>query len=402
MSIIRQSDDDVPFLDPSDPDFSIRSEAVLRAREANWWARTPYGLAVLRYGEMKQMINHPLLRQGSYRWPEHNQAGGIWAQWWKRMMLNREGADHARLRKLGAPAFAPRLVAGMIPKFQALADDLIRGFEADGKCEFMNRFAEPYATRVVCELVGVSHQQWQEFADLAVTMGLALGVTYARDEARINAATERFFAIAEQIVADRRREPRDDFISALINANEDKDTLSDQELYDMIVLSIFGGIDTTRSQIGLAMAMFIDHPDQWALLGDNPDLARPAVEEVMRLRPTTTWVTREATEDFEFKGVPIARGTTIHLFSSAAASDPDHFTPGFDITEERKPHFGFGGGRHHCIGSQIARGDMTEALRLLAQRLKNPVYDGEPQWLPDSGNTGPVSLPMAFDAVSAG
>ena len=218
MSIIRQSDDDVPFLDPSDPDFSIRSEAVLQARDMSWWARTPYGLAVLRYGEMKQMINHPLLRQGSYRWPEHNQAGGVWAQWWKRMMLNREGADHARLRKLGAPAFAPRLVADMIPKFQLLADELISDFEAAGKCEFMSRFAEPYATRVVCSLVGVSHERWREFADLAVTMGLALGVTYARDEASINAATDRFFTIAKQIVADRRREPCDDFIGALHGA----------------------------------------------------------------------------------------------------------------------------------------------------------------------------------------
>lgn len=392
-----QTDHDIPFLDPSDPDFSIRSRAVLQARKKSWWARTPYGLAVLRYDEMKQMLNHPLLRQGSYRWPDHNQTGGVWAQWWKRMMLNREGADHARLRKLGAPAFAPRLVADMIPRFQQLADELIGDFEADGKCEFMRQFAEPYATRVVCSLVGVSHRQWQEFADLAVTMGLALGVTYARDEDRINAATERFFTIAGEIVADRRRQPRDDFIGALINANEDKDTLSDQELYDMIVLSIFGGIDTTRSQIGLAMAMFIEHPDQWALLGENPDLARAAVEEVMRLRPTTTWVTREAIEDFEFKGVQIAVGTTIHLFSSAAATDPEHFTPGFDITVKRKPHFGFGGGRHHCIGSQIARGDMTEALRLLAQRVKNPVFDGEPQWMPDSGNTGPVCLPIAFD-----
>ena len=393
------TDPDIPFLDPSEPDFSIRSDAVLNAREQSWWARTPYGLAVLRYDEMKQMLNHPLLRQGSHRWPEHNQASGIWAQWWKRMMLNREGADHARLRKLGAPAFAPRLVADMIPRFQQLADDLVGEFEADGRCEFMRQFAEPYATRVVCSLVGVSHDQWQEFADLAITMGLALGVTYARDEGRVNAATERFFAIAEQIVAERRKQPQDDFIGALINANEDKDTLSDQELYDMIVLSIFGGIDTTRNQLGLAMSMFVEHPDQWALLGENPELARAAVEEVMRLRPTTTWVTREAVEDFEFKGVPIAAGTTIHLFSSAAASDPEHFTPGFDITVKRKPHFGFGGGRHHCIGSQIARGDMTEALRLLAQRLKNPVYDGEPEWLPDSGNTGPIRLPIAFDTA---
>jgi cytochrome P450 len=109
-------------------------------------------------------------------------------------------------------------------------------------------------------------------------------------------------------------------------------------------------------------------------------------------------VTREALEDFTFQGLDIARGTTVHLFSQAAGTDPRVFdNPGFDITAKRQPHFGFGAGAHHCIGHFIARGDMTEALALLAQRVRNPAYNGEPNWLPDSGNTGPLSLPIKFD-----
>lgn len=391
------TDDGVPFLDPSDPCFSVRSQAVRRARAKSWYARTPYGLAVLRYEELKAMITHESLRQGSYRWPDHNGATGTWAQWWKRIMLNVEGADHQRLRKLGAPAFAPKLVKSLLPDFQRIAGELIDGFAAKGKCEFMADFAEPYATRVICALIGLSHDNWRDLADDAVEMGLALGVTYAKDEERIDAAIGRLFRYSNRLIAERRKNPKDDFVGALISANEDKDRLSDQELSDMIVLSIFGGIDTTRNQLGLAMHMFTEHPGQWRLLGENPELARAAVEEVMRTRPTATWVTREATEDFLFQGVEIERGTTIHLLSESAATDPDHFTSGFDITEQRKRHFGFGGGKHHCIGSTIARGDMTEALKLLAVRLKNVSSCGEARWLPDSGNTGPMMLPIRFD-----
>jgi cytochrome P450 len=183
----------------------------------------------------------------------------------------------------------------------------------------------------------------------------------------------------------------------LVATNENKDRLDDQELEDMVVLVVSGGIETTRNQLGLAMSLFIENPDQWRILAERPELARAAVEEVMRVRPTTTWVTREALEDFTYKGVAIAKGTTLHLFAESAGTDPAHFSRGFDITEKRKQHFAFGGGIHHCIGHFIARGDMTEALKLLATRVRNPRYDGESTWLPDSGNTGPIKLPIAFD-----
>ena len=388
----------VPYLDVDDPGFSIRSRAVLDAREASWYARTPYGLAILRYDDVQRMLRHPKLRQGSYRWPALNGVTGVFARWWESMLLSHEGETHARLRRMANPAFSPKLIGGLRPKFQALANRLIDGFAARGACDFIAEFTEPYATGVICDLLGLPFEKWRELADIAADMGLALGVTFRNDLPTIEAATGKLVDYAQELVDQRRARPSDDFIGMLVQANADPSQLSDQELLDMIVLAIFGGIDTTRNQLGLAMATFIEHPDQWALLAEQPDLARAAVEEVMRVRPTVTWVTREATETFPYNDLEIPAGTTLHLFSQSACSDPAVFPdPGFDITAQRKPHFGFGGGTHHCLGHFIARGDMTEALKLLAQRLKAPRFAGEVTWLPDSGNTGAISMPIAFD-----
>lgn len=394
--------DDAPFLDITKPDFSMRSQEVADAREKSWYARTPYGVAILRYAEVAQLIRDKRLRQGSYAWPTHNNASGSWADWWLRIMLNKEGADHIRLRKLANPAFSPKLVKVLRPEFQNLANELIDAFATSGECEFVRDFAEPYATRVICLLLGADQGDWEYLVDLAMQMGMALGTTYEEDQGQINAATDEMFAYSRRIVADLKAKGLDDsFVASLVRANEESaDALSEEELYDMIVLAIFGGIDTTRNQIGLGMDTFIKHPDQWALLGDRPELARAAVEEVMRVRPTVTWVTRETLEDVKHQGLTIPAGTTVHMFSQAAGSDPRAFDhPGFDITLERKNHFGFGLGPHHCIGHFIARGDMTEAFALLAQRLRNPRYAAEPKFLRDSGNTGPITMPLAFDAT---
>jgi cytochrome P450 len=347
------------------------------------------------------LLRDPRLRQGSYAWPAHNKVTGKFADWWLRILLNRVGDDHARLRRLVNPAFSPKLIIPLQPIFADLANDIVDKFASSGRFNFVAEFSEPYAARVTCVLLGLDQSEWRRLADITADMGLALGVNFKQDVGKIDRATDALFEYAHHVIEERRaRPPGDDFISQLLQANEDKDALSDQELYDMVVLAVFGGIDTTRNQLGLAMSMFVENPDQWRLLADRPDLARNAVEEVMRVRPTTTWVTREAMEDFTYRDLEFKRGTTIHLFSESAGTDPQHFTPGFDIAAQRKTHFGFGGGVHHCFGHFIARSDMTEALKLLARRIRNPRYDGAPTWLPDSGNTGPVKLPIAFDLES--
>ena len=389
---------DIPFLKLSDPAFSIRSLEVREARERSWYARTPYGIAVLRYEDVAKLLRDPRLRQGSHAWPAHNDVTGIFADWWLRILLNRVGDDHARLRSLANPAFSPKLILALQPQFAELANDIVDKFAKRGRCDFVAEFSEPYVTRVVCLLLDLDHSEWRRLADIASDMGLALGVNFKRDAEKIDNATAALFEYAHRVIDARRTRPLgDDFISLLLQANEDKDALSDQELYDMVVLAVFGGIDTTRNQLGLAMSMLLENPDQWRLLAERPELARNAIEEAMRVRPTTTWVTREAMEDFVYNDLDIKRGTTIHLFSESAGTDPRQFAPGFDITAERKPHFGFGGGTHHCLGHFIARSDMTEALKVLARRIRNPRLGGEPTWLPDSGNTGPVALPIAFD-----
>jgi len=394
--------DTAPSLDVADPSFSITSAEVHAARELSWYATTPYGIAVLRYDQMSRLIKHPKLRQGSVAWPAHNGVTeGPFAQWWASWILNKEGAEHHRLRRLMNPAFSPKLIGGLVPRFQALAAELIDGFAKPDECEFVSEFAEPYAARVIAIMLGLPEEEWPIIARESATVGLALGVTVREDLPRIEAALARLYAYCDALIEDRRATPRDDFVSALVNASRPEDgRLGDSELRDAMVLLIFGGFDTTRNQLGLALQTFSEHLDQWRLLAERPDLGGRAVEEVMRVNPTVRWVTREVLEDFTFDGLDLAAGTTVHLYSESAGTDPRAFTEGFDITAERQPHFGFGGGAHHCLGHFVARSDMSEALPLLARRMRDLRLLPGATWLPDSGNTGPVHLPIGFTPAS--
>jgi cytochrome P450 len=391
---------EVAYFDVADPSFSVQSDEVRSAREVSWYARTNYGLAVLRYDEVGKLLKDRRLVQGSARWPERNGVtGGEFAHWWSGALLNLEGEDHDRIRRLLKPAFSPKLIEGLIPRFTALADELVDAFADQGRCEFMTQFAEPYAARVLAIMLGIPQAQWRSMSAWSTDLGLALGVRIRHDIDRIHAALDGLQGYAEDLVRDRMRSPGDDFVSRLVLAHRDDDRLSDAELRNAIVLLIFGGVDTTRNQLGLALHTFLRHPDQWELLAQRPELGRAAVEEIMRVNPTTTWVTREAAVDFEFQGVPIAAGTTVHLLSESAGTDPLAVPgPAFDISAKRPPHFAFGGGTHHCIGHFVARSDMRVALPLLARRLRRPRLDGEVRSLPMSGNTGLVSLPVAFTA----
>ncbi len=388
----------VPAFDVADPAFSITSAEVHDARERSWYATTPYGIAVLRYEQMGRLLKHPKLRQGSVAWPAHNGVTeGPFADWFASWILNKEGAEHHRLRRLMNPAFSPKLLASLVPRFQVMGNELVDGFAESDRCEFVGEFAEPYAARVIAIMLGIPEDQWKVISTESVTIGLAMGVTLAEDLPKIEAALQRLYGYSDDLIADRRAHPRDDFVTALVNASRTDDgRLSDTELRDAMVLLIFGGFDTTRNQLGLAMQTFMRHPDQWRLLAQRPDLGGKAVEEVMRVNPTVRWVTREVLEDFEYEGLALTAGTTVHLYSESAGTDPRVFEPGFDILAERQPHFGFGGGAHHCLGHFVARSDMSEALPLLARRLRDPHELPGATWLPDSGNTGPIRLPIGF------
>jgi cytochrome P450 len=400
FSMPLTSADDVAYLDIADPSFSLRSEAVLAARRDEWYARTPYGIAALRYDEVGLLLKDRRLGQGSRRWPEHNGVTGDFNDWWHRTLINLVGEDHMRQRRVLNPAFSPRVIDAMAPAFSDLANTLVDQFVHRGSCEFVTDFSQPFATRVICKLVGVGDDRWERLAEWTATMGLALGVTIKQDQKRIEESLERLTEFADEVIAERRRSPvADDTVAHLMTAQE-SGNLSELELREVIVNMFFGGVETTRNQLAIAMDLFIQHPEQWELLAARPELAGAAVEEVMRARPTTTWVTREALEDFTFQGLEITQGTTVHLLTSVIGSDPQTYGEEvtFDIAADRPRQFGFGGGAHHCLGHFLARRDMSEALTVLSQRLAFPRHAGPSEWLPDSGNTGPTSLPISFEA----
>ncbi|MEL6119373.1 MAG: cytochrome P450 [Pseudomonadota bacterium] len=388
-----------PYLDIANPEYSVRSPEVRAAREASWYARTPYGLAILRHAEMGQLLVHQSLRQGSHSWPEHNGVNeGLFADWWCNTILVTEGTDHTRLRRFLNPAFSPKTVRSMIPFFERLTNDLLADFIDKGECDFMTDFADPYAGRVLCYLLGISEDTAEEILSLSSDMGLALGVTYKQSLPVIEDATHKMYDLVEGVLEKRKKNPGDDILSMLINAGEGDDKMTHDELMNTGVMLVFAGVDTTRNQLGLGMSLFLDHPDQWEILAENPKMDMAAATECMRLRPTITWVTREAVEDFEFQDLEIAKGTTLHLFSESAGTDPTAFEEApFDITERRGRNYGFGGGMHVCLGQIVAKNDMAVAYRLLSERITNVRANGKAEHLPDSANTGPTSLPIAFD-----
>jgi cytochrome P450 len=261
----------------------------------------------------------------------------------------------------------------------------------------MSEFAEPFSARVITGLLGLDNELWPKVADLATKLGYVFSVTIKEDLPLIEEGLQGILDISNELISKSRLSTKDDFVGTLLKATLDGKAITDEELLSLVSLLIFAGFDTTRNQIGLGVKSFSKHPKQWKLLGQNPDLARVAVEEIMRVNPTITWVSREASVDIEYKDLTIKEGTTIHLLTIPAGSDPRKFENNeFDITAERAPHFGFGGGMHHCIGHYVARLDMKEAFKALSARLPNMQVAPGDTYLPDSGNTGPTKLVITF------
>ena len=390
--------DGLPFLDTASPEFSTRSPLVLEARAKSWCARTPFGLAVLRHRDVGILLRDKRLRQGSYAWPDINQLEGSFAEFWKRSIISQEGERHRQLRNLAIPCLAPDHIAANKPDFDRIALELADGLRHSSHCEFMEEFSIPFAAKAICILLGMHTDNWHQISSDASDLGLAMGVECKKHEAVFNAACDRLMVLAANLIEDARNgRDNSSYVARLVSRFEEMATLEEQALLDMVLISIFGGVDTTRSQLGFAIAKFAEFPEQWQLLRENRDLVPATIEEIIRVWPTTTWATREAVEDFEYSGIDIQKGQTLHMLVHASATDPAICdNPEFDIAAKRKIHFGFGGGAHHCIGHLVARTDMASALSVLADTFKEFQFDGTPEFMPDSGNTSPIRLPISY------
>jgi len=202
----------------------------------------------------------------------------------------------------------------------------------------------------------------------------------------------------EAFIEERRARPQDDLVTALIQAEDGGDRLSATELRTLIASLLFAGYDTTRNQLGIGLFLFAQFPDQWRLLREQPALVPNAVDEILRFMGTVTVAPRVAFEPLDVGDYAVPAGTIVSLSTAAANHDPAvHSSPNqFDVTLTREPPLTFGGGPHYCLGANLARAEMQEALGVLAARMPDLRLGGEPGWRPRTGIFGPTSLPLAF------
>ena len=376
--------------------------AMDSARPHHWLARTPLGYVVTRYEEVGSFLRDRrfhsavrLLGQGQItdpRWVRANRPESI---------LSAEGDTHSRLRRLVAPAFSPKAADRLRPFMREVVSSLIAPVAGTGRTELVGDICEPYPIPIMCELLGAPKEDWKSFSQWAPDLLRIFNNNLQEDLEIIIAARNNIDAYVRDLIETRRTVPRDDLLTALIAAEESGDRLSNEELVMMVEAVIIGGTDTTRNQLGCSVALLAQHPEQWAMLAERPELAGGAVDETMRFLGAVRGSGRYAPEDLEFNGVLFPKGTLIFPNFIGANFDPDAFPDPrrFDITRPAgNAHSTFGAGIHYCLGASLAKAELQEALPLLARAMPNLRLDGEVLWKPASfGVWGPDRVPLAFD-----
>jgi cytochrome P450 len=388
-----QSLDAAPFLDFTTPEFEANpATAIAAVRALSPLARTPIGALLSRGSPNSSLL--PIIRmQGLVEGPVFDMVAGS--------LLAVDGVDHTRLRQLVSRAFTPRSVERLRPSMRALTEELVEHFAARRRCEFMADFADHYPIQMICELLGVPREDYGLFGRWANGLTWVLSFELNAHLAEIDAAAAGLGEYLDRFIESRRRAPEDDLVTRLIEAEDGGDRLSGNELRTMIGALLFAGYDTTRNQLGIAMTLFAQHPDQWRLLAAEPERVGAAVEEVLRFMGTVGVAPRVTREPVDVGDFHVPAGTLLTLSTSAANHDPaayDH-PERFDITVPREVPLTFGGGPHYCLGANLARAEMQEALAVLARRLRTLELDGVVGWRPRTGIFGPTQVPLRFIAA---
>ena len=395
------ADADVAFLNIFDPEFTPESPEVAAARERHWWAQTPMAPMILRHGEARELLGDRRLVHGAQRYmASHGVTEGPTADWWAGALMSLEGEDHTRIRSLVQRAFSNARVEQLRPFARATGERLIGELDPSG-CEFAGEFAEPYPSLIMCELLGVPPEEYERFHGSARDIGLAFSRDITAEQLpRIDAAVLELSAYVEDLIARRRAALGDDLISSLITVEEGGERLSAEELHNLVLILIWSGQDTTARQLGRGLVAFAEHPDQWDLLASTPELVDQAVDEVCRWSPQARTLWRFATEPITHKDLEIPADSMILLSVVAANRDPRVWggdPERFDITTPppRAFNLDFSSGIHHCLGSALARMEMSEALVLLTRAFGPPEIAGEVVWRPPAAAIhGPDVLPL--------
>ncbi len=319
------------------------------------------------------------------------------------MMLMRDPPDHTRLRGLVSQAFTARRVEALRGRVQQLTDRLIDKVQAEGRMDAIRDLAFPLPVLVICELLGIPEADQARFVTGSASGGALLNPTPpTREELdAANAGTQRSGLYFESLFELRRREPRDDLITKLVQAEENGDRLSTAELRANVALLFAAGHETTVNLIGNGLLNLLRHPAQWRVLCDDPSKVPQAVEEILRYESPVQMVGRTASEAAQLGGKALEKNDIVIMLIGAANRDPAVFDrpEEFDITRDDPKPLSFGGGIHFCLGAQLARIEAAIVFETLVRRLPNMrlLEPEKPQWRQSFTLRGLTALPVAWD-----
>jgi len=306
----------------------------------------------------------------------HKVSGGL-----TRHMLNEDGPDHTRLRTLVHKAFTPSLVERLRERIQRACDELLDPLDIHGRMDLMSGYALPLPLTIIAELLGIPAEDRRRLHSLtrsSLSASNLLGVLRALPDQRLTIRRLR------KLIAERRREPREDLITALVQAEEAGDKLSEHELIATIFLLLIAGYETTVNLIGNGALALLQHGAERERFEREPALASSAIEEVLRYTsPLDLASQRFAREDVAIRDITISQGDVVIAVIGSANHDETQFSnpEKFDITREPNKHLAFGQGLHFCIGAPLARMEGQIALMTLFRRFPNLRLAQEPETL---------------------
>lgn len=286
-------------------------------------------------------------------------------------MLDLDGPDHTRLRALVHKAFTPRLIEQMRDQIQSLANELLDAVEAKGRMDLIADFALPLPLTIIGRILGVpaeDNPRFHRWSTALVSAGSQSNLV------TMIPALMRFMGYVKKLVKQRHAHPQDDLITALVQAKEGSDQLSDNEVLGMIFLLLIAGHETTVNLIGSGSLALLEHADQLRKLRAEPGLIKSAIEELLRfVCPVEMATERYALEDATIAGTTIPRGELVLAVIGSANRDASSFTEPdtLDITRENNRHLAFGLGTHYCLGAPLARLEGQIAINTLLRRFPN-------------------------------
>ena len=370
------------------------------------WSELLRGWVLTRYADVAAVYRDPRLindrSEALEQWFGRSvDEVGPFMRIFSRSLLGIDPPDHTRLRALVSTAFTPRAVEALRPRIHEIVDQSLDAARARGQMDVVHDLAYPLPVIVIAELLGVPPEDRQRLKQWSDDLGEGLEPLRSPEaQKRIDRSSAEVLDYFRGIVQERRRQPREDLISALVAAGSDGDRLSEDELLATLVLLLAAGNETTTSLIGNAVLALLNHPDQLDWLHQNPDQIEPAVEELLRYDSPVQVGSRMANADVEIGGRTIRRGDLVVMLLGAANRDPEQFPDPdrLNLSRSDNRHLAFGVGIHYCLGAPLARIEGQIALGAIAERLHNLHLAGTPRWRETMVLHGLQSLPVAFDA----